>query len=173
MSRYEFKLPDRDEPAFPGEAPSIAEALGHTVMAFEALDEQLSTAISFLLRRTEDVGRIVSADLSFRAKVNLFSVLFQQEAPSGSIELLHDLVKACDLIAEIRNRVVHSKWMREIDGEGMTRYKWTARAKRGLWRESESLSPVQVQALAHHCHFLAHSVDELMFMDFGEHYGQL
>ena len=63
---HDFKYPDSSEPALAGDSGNVPEAIGQTIVWFEELDEQLSTAISFLLRRG-DGGQVdgqVSTDLS-------------------------------------------------------------------------------------------------------------
>jgi len=169
----EFKYPNPSEPPFPGDSASVPEALGEAVIWFEELDEQFSTAISFLLRRGDTVGQIVTAELSFKGKVNLLTAMFRQEVPQSKHLLqLDELAGACIQIEQKRNQVVHSKWRNELDGPGMTRMKYTARGKAGLQHQSETLTSAQVQAIAHHCGYLAHSVDELMYWEFGREYGE-
>jgi hypothetical protein len=170
---HDFKYPDPREPAFAGDSASMPEALGETIVWFEELDEQLSTAISFLLRRGDTVGQIVTAELSFKGKVNLLATLFRHEAPQSThLDQLEKLAGACFQAEEKRNQVVHSKWRNQLEGSGMTRSKYTARGKNGLRHQSETLTPAQVQAIAHHCGYLAHCIDELMYWEFGREYGE-
>jgi hypothetical protein len=169
-----FEYPSRSEPPFSGDSASVPEALGEVVIWFEELDEQLSTAISFLLHRGDTVGQIVTAELSFKAKAALLNALFKQEAPQSTRFLqLDELVGACSQVEQKRNEVLHSKWGNELGGgPRMTRIKYTARGRTGLQHLSEALTPAQVQAIAHHCGYLAHCVDELMYLEFGQEYGE-
>ena len=168
----DFRYPSPSEPPFPGDSANVPEALGEAVIWFEELDEQLSTAISFLLRRGETAGQIVTAELSFKGKVNLFSALFKQEAPqSEHLPQLDELAGACLQVEQKRNQMVHSKWRNNLGGPGMTRTKYSARGRAGLQHQSEKITPAQIQAIAHHCGYLAHSVDELMYLEFGREYG--
>jgi hypothetical protein len=174
MRYYEdFKYPDASDEGFPGDPTTVAESLGEAVMAFEELDEQLSTSIAFLLRRGDTVGQIMTAEMSFKAKVNLFVVLFMHEAPkTESAERLRELAGVCGKAEEVRNQLIHSKWRRQLDSSAMARGKFTARAKHGLRHQSQVLTPVQVQAITHHCFYLAHCVDDLMYLEFGREYGE-
>jgi hypothetical protein len=107
----DFRYPNPSEVAFPGESASVPEALGEAVIWFEELNEQLSTAISFLLRRGEAIGQIVTAELSFKGKVNLFSALFKREVPqSKHFPQLEELAGACFQVEQKRNQVMHSRW---------------------------------------------------------------
>jgi hypothetical protein len=176
MGQYDFAYPEPDEspPAFPQEEKTLAHMLGETVLWFEELDDQLSTAISFLLRRGDQVGRIVTCELSFRAKLNLFEALFRNERPdSKNLDDLRELCRSCSQIEEKRNQVIHSNWRSVINGPGVTRLKYTARGKHGLREHSENFSLNQVEAIWCHCGYLARSVDELMFLEFDIEYGTL
>lgn len=173
MGRYEFKYPDASEPGLPYDEPTVPSALGNTIILFEELDEQLSTAISFLLKRGDKIGRIVTAELSFRAKVNLFVALFKELRPqSKELAEMHELAAGCLQIEEKRNQAVHSKWRNQLEGPGMTRVKYTARGKLGLQQQAEILTPVQLTAIWAHCGELAHFIDELMYIEFGREYGE-
>lgn len=172
MTYYDaFTYPDASHEPY-GTADTVARALGSVVIEFEMLDEQIRAAISFLLRRDENIGRIVTAELSFKNKVNLLAALFrQQKANSPDIDRLDELGARFFEIEQQRNRVVHSKWKGQLFGNSMTIQKYTARHRQGLRRQEESLTPGQVEAIALHCGYLAFCLDELMFAEFGEAYG--
>lgn len=171
MGRYD--LPEIELPAVgdPFDSPTPPHAIGETVIYFQELDEQLCTAISFLLQRGDEVGRIVTAELSFKGKVNLIGSLFRQERPeSANLGEMRELLAACFQIEERRNQIVHSLW--RTAEPGLTRSKYTARAKHGLRREESVISVAEIDAIWAHCGFLAHSVDELMFLEFDTDYGE-
>lgn len=174
MSYYdEFRYPDANEQPIPGFSTSVQEAIGGVVIWFQELDGQLSTAIAFLLRRGDIVGQIVEANLSFAAKVNLLEALFKHErSDSQYFGHVHELSRACLQIEEKRNQVVHSKWSMQIEGSGMTRSKYNVKHKHGLQHYSEPLTPTQVESIGLHCGYLAHCVDELMYLEFGHEYGE-
>jgi hypothetical protein len=86
--------------------------------------------------------------------------------------MLEELLAACEQIESKRNEMVHSKWQHDLDGIGMTRTRVTTHRKRGLQRQSELLTAAQVQAIAHQCGYLAHSLDELMYWEFKTDYGE-
>jgi hypothetical protein len=170
MGRYDFKT----GPSYPeaGTSQNVFEAIGEVVNGFEQLDDQISNAIAFLLRRGEYVGRIVTAEISFRAKVNLLGVLFVHERPdSQELAEVRELTAACMQVEDRRNQIVHSRWMPDIKGMGVKRVKHTARGKRGLRTDEEALFPDQVDAVWQHCAYLDWSLDQLMYREFGEEYG--
>ena len=63
MGRYDFRLDAYLDDRMPGDPETIPASIGEVLVWFEELDEQLSTAIAFLLRRGDAVGRIVTARL--------------------------------------------------------------------------------------------------------------
>ena len=173
MGHFDFGESDYADESMPSDLSTVLSAIGEIVMWFEDLDEQLSTAIGFLLRGEDEVGRIITAELSFRAKVNLFGALFRHDRPNSErLDYLRELCGACLQIEQKRNQVVHSKWRNQLDGLGMTRVKLTARGKHGLRRQTETLTPTAVTAIAEHCGYLAHSVDELMYTEYGSDYAE-
>ncbi|RPH47175.1 MAG: hypothetical protein EHM85_20360 [Desulfobacteraceae bacterium] len=169
----EFKYPDDSEEPIINYNNYSYQALGEIIIWFEDLDEQLSTAVTFLLHCDDTVGHILTAELSFKYKLNLFGALFRSERPSSNyLEHLRELCKACIQIEEKRNQVIHSKWHKNLEGAGMTRYKYTARHKKGLQYSEETFTPNQLEAIAWYCGYLSHEVDQLMYMEFGQDYGE-
>ena len=131
MGRFSFEAgPSKPEC---GTSTNVFEALGEVVNCFEQLDDQVANAISFLIGRGEAVGRIVTAELSFRVKVNLLGVLFAHERPnSQELAELREWCVACLQVEDRRNQFVHSTWRRERMDQSMVRVKYTARGKRGI-----------------------------------------
>lgn len=171
MGRFDFETGVSNPEC--GTSATVLEAIGEVVNCFEQLDDQISNAISFLLRRGDAIGRIVTAELSFRAKVNLLSVLFGNERPdSQSLRELRELCVAFLHVEERRNQFIHSTWQHDLEGPSMVRVKHTARGKHGLRTSTEALAPDQADGLWQHCAYLDWSLDDLMFSEFGSEYGE-
>jgi hypothetical protein len=169
----EFRYPGKSEEPDWEEPTSAQHALGEVLLSFQALDDQVSLSISFLIGRGDDIGEIVTARLAFRAKLDLLGVLFRHERiRSANLDRLSELLAACEQIEGKRNEMVHSRWQQTLDGVGMTRTKVTVHRKKGLQTSSEVLTPGQVRAIGHQCGYLIHSLDELMYVEFGTAYGQ-
>jgi hypothetical protein len=156
------------------EGVSVCDALGKVIIAFEQLDEMLATSISFLLRRGDEVGRIVTAQLSFRAKVDMFGALFKAHRPQSTIfNLIDELCAACLQIEDERNKIVHSKWSNTLDNKALSRSKFTARAKHGLKEATDTWEPGHFISLENHCYYLAHEIDSWMFSEYGKEYAPM
>jgi hypothetical protein len=69
MGRYDYKYDHAADPMEPEPGQTIEHAIGDVIIGFEELDDAISFAISGILNRGDDMGRIVTSQLSFRNKV--------------------------------------------------------------------------------------------------------
>jgi hypothetical protein len=174
MGRYDYSYDHEQNPMEGDEGTSIRDALGEVIISFEELDDMLATSVSFMLRRGDEVGRIVTAPLSFRAKVDMFGALFKADRPQSTIlELINQLCAGCLQIEEERNKIVHSKWRNTFDNKALSRSKFTARAKHGLKEAKETWQPGRFISVWVHCGYLTHEIDSWMFAEYGKEYGPM
>ncbi len=149
-------------------------AIGEVVIWFEELDEMLATSISFILRRGDQLGRAVTAPLSFRAKIDLFGALFRADRPrSRYLDEVYELCKGCLKAEQERNVVVHSRWEGTFESANHASIKFTARAKNGLREVKEPWPKDRFIAAWTECGRLTHEIDELMFYEYGTEYGTM
>jgi hypothetical protein len=85
--------------------------LGECIVQFQRIEETLSICISAMIGRSRKVGEIVTCEMSFRAKVSVFSALFShalgdQPLPGDIVELIQRLHWA----EQQRNMLAHSLW---------------------------------------------------------------
>jgi len=126
-------------------------AIGMVAVAFSELEDCLSNAIVSLLNSQTGAGRIVVAEMSFRAKVNLFASLVRHTKDDRSFaipdvplaEVLKDLCANVFKAEELRNTVMHSYWsgLEEYDPEKVVRSKATAKSKHGFLITQEDVKP--------------------------------
>jgi len=117
-------------------------ALGMIAISFSELDDRLSEAIASLLGSDNGVGSIVVAELSFRAKINLFASLVRYHAAGrGSlaiptapvVDVMQELCNNILSAAELRNTIMHSSWIGLDTRDGkIVRKKMAAKQKHGL-----------------------------------------
>ena len=118
-----------------GPATSQEAAIGAVTIQFADLEDTVAGAISQLLGREPSVGVIVTAEMSFRNKVNLMSSLARHEIGTGAwkpawseaADALPELSSICFKAEELRNGVVHTSW--EHSRGAARRIKRTAKAK--------------------------------------------
>jgi hypothetical protein len=108
-------MPNTDESVEPSiqlEAWEAAmAAFGECIAWFQHIERTLCTCISAMAGMTEEVGLIVTSEMSYRIRVATYAGLAQYL--SGTSELskdLAELVKRLRGAEEQRNRLVHSTW---------------------------------------------------------------
>jgi len=85
--------------------------LGEAIASFQFLEDRISDCIAALTGRNRKIGRIISSELSYRAKISVFVALFLYRT---SLSKLHDDMKK--LVSQLyeaeqrRNTIVHSSW---------------------------------------------------------------
>ncbi len=116
--------------------------LGEVAANFSMLDSILSSQIWLLLfgnsLKEQRTGQIVTAELSFKNKIALFSSLFQHRFPDEKpFERLKAIRKKLRAANEKRNRLLHSVWAASGHRGSSTRTKTTAKEKTGVHFEFE------------------------------------
>ena len=115
--------------------------IGRITMNFQALEQVVSMAVWKAIGDEEIVGEILTAEMSFRNRVNAFQSLsiyrIEEETHSdkGRLAELNVIVKEAGSIEETRNRYIHSLWtIAEPDG-GLERIKVTAKKRHTVQQE--------------------------------------
>jgi hypothetical protein len=124
-----------------GVPDELFTAIGMIAVTFSELEDRVSEAIVSLLGINHGTGNIVVAEMSFRAKINLFASLIRHceadrsftipNAPVAEVlqELCTNILKA----EELRNTVMHSSWVGlDMCDEKIVRRKVTAKLKQGF-----------------------------------------
>ena len=124
-----------------GDPDEFDAAIGRIALGFSFLEETARNVIILLAGIDLAAGQILTAELSFRQKVDLLGALIrhrQSPVPPGSsidaeaaIELLH----LCRRAEGFRNSYLHSSYVAE------KRSKLSAKAKQGLRLKLETASP--------------------------------
>lgn len=123
--------------------------LGECMIEFQRIEDALCICISAMIGRSRKVGEIVTCEMSFRAKVSVFSALFlhlleEQALPVDIIELTQRLYWA----EQQRNTLTHSLWdASEKQPETIRREKRAIR-KRCLVVSEEHLTPDELAELS-------------------------
>lgn len=127
-----------------GEPDELSSIIGLISIAFNNLEEKISEGISILLQSNEDIGPIITSELSYRMKVNMFSSLIQKlrskyyfnrmQSEGFKEGYLPAFIKALLACEEQRNKVLHSVFLsnRYTGNDKIIRTKVTSKAKRGL-----------------------------------------
>ena len=108
--------------------------MGRVVESFSYLEGSLRNLITLFLDVSNEIGLIITAELSHKGLIHLASSLFKYKNSLGDFcvegedcaERFKELMALCSRSEELRNRIVHSSYV------GRFRVKTTAKAKAGL-----------------------------------------
>lgn len=85
--------------------------LGECLVQFQRIEEALSICISALIGGSREVGAIVTSEMSFRAKVAVYSALCHHALRAEQLpEDLRQLVARLHWAEQERNTIAHSLW---------------------------------------------------------------
>jgi len=139
---YGFNRSGRSFTERDGVPDELFTAIGMIAVTFSELEDRVSEAIVSLLGGIKHgTGNIVVAEMSFRAKVNLFASLVRHcdadrsfTIPNAPVtEVLQELCINILKAEELRNTVMHSSWVGlYMYDEKIVRRKVTAKLKHGL-----------------------------------------
>ena len=147
---FEFKPSGKSFSDHDIEPSEFLTGIGAIAIAFSELENCLSKSLTSLINSPDDIGRIVVTEMSFRAKVNLFSSLVRHSKENRSFavpnyldinEVLKDLCANVSKAEEFRNTMMHSFWsgLEEYDPERVIRYKSSAKSKHGFRETREDI----------------------------------
>ena len=128
----------------PEELPAV---IGRISMNFQALEDELSNRIIQMTGLDKEIGEVITAELSFKNKVNLFASLYyklKDEYHFNSIPKYEDgffkeLLKALNKSEEFRNQILHSNVIKDWKTNQIIRRKTTAKAKKGLTKVNQQV----------------------------------
>lgn len=123
--------------------------LGECIVQFQRIEDVLSLCISAMIGRSRKIGKIVTTEMSYRARVSVYRALFIHHYGSS---LLHDdvseLISRLNWAEQERNQLVHSLWdASEEFPETIKRSKAACR-KQGLKVDKEHITPEELEDLA-------------------------
>ena len=85
--------------------------LGECIVQFQRIEDAVATCISAMVGRSRKVGAIITAEMSFRARVATFGALFAYSLKSNTLpEDITELISRLHWAEEQRNMLVHSLW---------------------------------------------------------------
>jgi hypothetical protein len=139
MSQYRYFLPDE-----------ILLAIGRITVNFAILELAIAGYIDALLApQHQDVGRAVTANMSFKNLVNLLSSLHRLRVDDQVEQKRLDALLAGALtLEERRNVVTHSRWALDQDPREVVRWKTTARREKGLHDHFQKMTDAELHSLA-------------------------
>ena len=109
------------------------------------MSEQIGRLVSDDVR----LGTIITAELSFRNRIGLLCSLYlYRRELAERPESLKGLLSKLHQAEESRNTVFHSYWVKSPECGKLTRYKYTAKSRKGFVHHSEDITPDHIEAIA-------------------------
>jgi len=150
--------PNRDlrQYPFPGSTPWLNKlaredserAIGRICIAFQELEELVSCLIGLLISDDNQLGTIVTAELSFRNKLGLlYSLYLYRAAVSTPPDTFKGLLGKLQRAEERRNTILHSNWIKAPGCGRLTRHKYTAKSGKGFVHHTEDFVPERIEAI--------------------------
>lgn len=123
--------------------------LGECISEFQRMEEVLSICISAMIGKSRKVGKILTSEMSFRAKVAVFRALFIHHYGDSPLPKdILELVARLNWAEQERNTLVHSLWDASEKNPEFIRRKKTACRKDGLITHHEHITPDELEALS-------------------------
>lgn len=119
-------------------------------MDFQQLDGEINKGISKMLNLSPDLTDILTAELSFQNKLNLFSSLIHKLKDKQKFntykgyenEYIREFIKSLFKCEELRNKIIHSVFIIEktpSNKSTIIRQKKSAKANKGLVVNKENI----------------------------------
>ena len=157
-----------------GDPDEFYAVIGRISINFSVLEETLSNCIMKILSRLDEVGQMLTVELSFRNKIALFSSLylklknnFEFNAFKGfELEHFKAIIKALNRAEDLRNKVIHSKFVLNSDNKknNIIRTKITAKQKTGLKILNEETDVIKLFNIADYIIYVAYVIDEFCLL---------
>jgi hypothetical protein len=141
----------------------LQRQIGALAMNFAPFETALACAVGFLTNPDwVRQGQILTAELSFKARLAAFAVLYAEREPSAN-DGLQDFLKAAHHVEDQRNMFLHSfYWPGPVGDSRATRIKVTAKERKGFKIRFETVTPEMIAAQAKAAWDMAGCLDKLM-----------
>ncbi|MDQ1636829.1 MAG: hypothetical protein QOF62_168 [Pyrinomonadaceae bacterium] len=125
------------------------QAIGLITVNFAMLEMTIAGGLWLLLGSEQKKGQIITAELSFKNLVALFSSLYRDSTDdSNKLEELESLIKRIMRAEEKRNIISHSLWAIGDSHATITRIKTTAKISKGLKHTFEQFTVADLEEIA-------------------------
>jgi hypothetical protein len=132
--------------------------IGDITVSFALVENVMQGLAWSLIGRDQQVGQIVTAELSFqRLRALTLSLYRVKRGDDPGFDTLKELMGRAATVEQDRNRIVHSVWGAG-KGETITRIKATAKEKQGLRFGFEEVTEDDLRQLGDALKELAHDI---------------
>lgn len=123
--------------------------LGKINVQFSSLELALSMLVWGLICDDQNVGQIITADLSFKHIINLLNALLIYKVKDNILyEKSKEIIKRAIQCEEKRNQLTHSIWSINENNDLVFRQKTTSKLKKGLTTSYEILDENKINDIS-------------------------
>jgi sensor histidine kinase regulating citrate/malate metabolism len=126
-------------------------AIGDVTVSFALLEAELQLLAHVLLKQSQQVSMIVTAELSFGRLCALVLSLHRERYGEANSAPAKELVQRANELEELRNQIMHSVWAAGDSPGTITRIKATAKQKHGLRINFHSVTAADLREVATSC----------------------
>jgi len=128
---------------------AILTQIGDVTVSFAMLEFTIQMLTGALIAERQTIGQIITAELSFKSlRALLASLYIERYGEDADYETLKSLNKRAANLEDKRNLITHSIWGAGDTDESVTRMKTTAKEKRGMRLQSQSMDVLALQRIA-------------------------
>lgn len=144
----------------------LRRAIGAISMNFARFETALACAVGFLVNPEHvRIGLILTAGLSFKARLAAFSNLYSEHLGSSPTpDDLECFLSEAHRLEDERNTFIHSFYWSRVEGNTQgIRIKVTAKERKGLNIHFKRTAPTDLKEVAEKLWHIPDRLDELMF----------
>ncbi len=147
-------------------------AIGRISQYFNVLETYASVLVWTLIGAGQQVGEIITSELSFRNLLALLSSLYRlRKTDKKDINKLTELLKKAEGFERKRNQIIHSIWaVNMTDPQSLIRYKVTAKRKNGLKHTLEKKTVDELNRIADEMVFIIKTISEITINELHLHH---
>jgi len=133
--------------------------IGDITVSFALLESTIQLFVGSLIREHQRIGRIITAELSFRnLRALLISLYLERHGDDDDYKILNSLIRRAAKLENDRNLIIHSTWGAGKDANHITRIKTTAKVKHGIKSQFINVSVDSLKATAEELRNLADKI---------------
>ena len=139
--------------------------IGDVTVSFALLESVIQTFVGSLIAEHQRVGQIITVEVSFRnLRALAMSLYKERHGEDADYEALKTLMRRASQLEDKRNQITHSVWGAGRTIDTITRVKATAKEKKGLHFEFESLGENELVQIASDLKQLAQDVQQFWIL---------
>lgn len=133
--------------------------IGDITVSFSLLELIIQLFIGSLISDQQQIGKIITSELSFRnLRSLLISLYLERFGKDNDFDALQNLMKESGKVEDRRNQLIHSTWGASYGESSITRFKNTSKEKQGYKYVIEELSAAELESFTKEIKTLSNNI---------------